>query len=369
MKNCMKCRFYAGFLILVLGLPGLILVSFGAAVPMFSLHSLTEQSNFIVIAKVGTFQKVGEVPISIHGQLFKAEVMEAGADVKSVLKGTFSETKLRVRFSLPISPAGSVGYSTVPSQQNRILFLKNSTNGSYEVTNPYYPSLPAAENLNIPAGASTEDQVASIECATVASHQTSPEQRAEAIAVLKGRTNPCISDALLAGFNSSDQRLRLSASAALLKRNEISVLSSTVQEIIQLPPSSYLRLNILSAIRDGVKDERGIPSLKQMMQTNDAMTRRAAASALRNIGSSSCVVPLAKALEDPDKDTRYYAVVGLAELENQPDEKPSLEDFDNDESRFLQYWKNWAKVNVPVSQEENPLDRLKSQNSQTSEKR
>jgi HEAT repeats len=360
MRHCVKLLFRAEFLTLVVGLLGLILMSFGAAVPIFSLHSLTEQSNIIVIARVGTFQKVEEVPISVHGQVFKAEVMEASANVRSVLKGAFSEAKLKVRFSLPISPAGSVGYGTVPGQQNRVLFLKNAAAGSYEVTDPYYPSLPAAENLNIPAGVSTEDQVASVECATVASLETNPEQRAEAIGALKGRTDPCISDALLVGFNSFDQRLRLSASAALLKRNEIGILSPTVQEIIKLPPSSYLRLNILSAIRDGVKDERGIPSLKQMMGSSDAMTRRAAASALRHIGSSLCVVPLAEALDDPDKDTRYYAVVGLAELENQLDEKPSMEDFDNDESRFLLYWKAWAKVNVPVSQREvNPLDRLK----------
>jgi hypothetical protein len=57
-----------------------------------------------------------------------------------------------------------------------------------------------------------------------------------------------------------------------------------------------------------------------------------------------------------------YAIVGLAELENQLDEKPSMEDFDNDEGRFLRYWKSWAKANVPVSQRAvSPLDQPKSQ--------
>ena len=315
-------------------------------VPVLSFASLVERSDAIVIAQTGDFHKVGEIQVNVHGQVLGADLMEASAEVKKPLKAPKGLTVLKVRFAIPVSPAGSTGYSTIPAQQMRLLFLKNGVNNSYEVADPYYPSLPAVENVSLSQSDDLEKEVANVECATVASTNANPDQRMEAIWSLKGRSDDCIVDALRAAFKASNQQLRLTSAMASLQRNDIGNLDATVSEIGQLSSDTYMRLNVLSAIRYGVKDQRAIPVLARMMQSQDAPERRAAASALRNIGSILCSALLAKALNDPDKDTRYYAVIGLAEIEDQPSHKPSMEDFDNDPTPFLRYWKDWAKSNI-----------------------
>jgi len=74
--------------------------------------------------------------------------------------------------------------------------------------------------------------------------------------------------------------------------------------------------------------------------------RRAAASALRSIGSRRCIGALAGALEGTDRDTLYYAVVGLAEIEGKMEKKPSMEDFDTNPRPYLKYWSAWAKQHL-----------------------
>ncbi|MGB8131140.1 MAG: HEAT repeat domain-containing protein, partial [Candidatus Angelobacter sp.] len=143
-------------------------------------------------------------------------------------------------------------------------------------------------------------------------------------------------------FASSDQDLRLTAAAALLKMNDIQVLGAAIREASQLPLDSYLRLNLASAIRDGIRSEGAIPEIATMLKSKDPRMRRAAASALHNIGTVACLPLLVIALRDEDKDTRYYAVIGLAEIEGEPDKKPSMEDFDRNPSPYVSYWQAWA---------------------------
>jgi HEAT repeat protein len=135
-----------------------------------------------------------------------------------------------------------------------------------------------------------------------------------------------------------------------LKLNDIQVLGAAIREANQLPIDSYLRLNLASAIRDGVHSEGAVPDIVTMLQTNDPLMHRAAASALHNIGTTSCVPGLVTALKDEDKDTRYYAVIGLADIEEQTDHKPSMEDFDRDPSAYVNYWQAWANAHQKQDQ-------------------
>lgn len=79
-----------------------------------------------------------------------------------------------------------------------------------------------------------------------------------------------------------------------------------------------------------------------MFKSKDPQMRRAVASALHNIGTVSYLPGLIIALNDEDKDTRYYAVIGLADIEGKTDQKPSMEDFDRSPSSYVNYWQTWA---------------------------
>jgi len=71
--------------------------------------------------------------------------------------------------------------------------------------------------------------------------------------------------------------------------------------------------------------------------------RRSAAHALRNIADSAGVPALVRALDDPDRDVRYYAVTGLAKITGQDDWLPSLPLFESEEQKYVAHWREWAK--------------------------
>ncbi len=328
-------------------------MSRGAGVPAVSIPSLVARSEFIAIAGVGTVTKLGEKAVTVNGHTLRAGVFEVPAEIRSVLKGPIGLSLVKVTFIVPFTPSGSIGYGAIPPQRNRLLFLNRGPEGSYEVTDPYYPTLPAPANPGPPStpdgrplAADLEKQVAAIECQTIASLDNSPADRVEAIWTLRGRNDPCIADVLPVAFKSSDQLLRLTAADELLTRNDINVLKAALAEVDTLPLTSYLRLNFASAVRFGVRDEHAIPDLRLMLKSEDSQMRRAAASALRNIGTPSCVEGLVASLYDADKDALFYAVLGLAEIENQPEKKPSLEDFDKNSGFYVDYWRTWAKEHV-----------------------
>ena len=324
-----------------------------AGVPGLSIQRLVAQSDLIVVARIINVSKVADGQVNIHGQIFPADIMEAAAEAQQTLKGMPPNAKLAIRFAMPISPAGSVGYGSLASQQDRLLFLKNVPGGGYEPTDPYYPSLPVAKtrdtlsnsepDVNRPSLKEVEAKVFSIECQTISSGNENRSVRVEAIWSLKGVTDPCLDIALHSAFESSDQDLRLTAAAALLRLSDIQVLGAAFREADQLPLDSYLRLNLASAIRFGIHSEGAVPDIVTMLKSKDPQMRRAAASALHNIGTASCLPGLIRALSDEDKDTRYYAVIGLADIEGKPEQKPSMEDFDRNPSPYVDYWQAWSQ--------------------------
>jgi HEAT repeat protein len=80
------------------------------------------------------------------------------------------------------------------------------------------------------------------------------------------------------------------------------------------------------------------------MQVNDDSTREAAAEALRRMGSKLAIRPLVQALGDQDKNVRYHAVVGLAEITGDKEHHPNLIDYKTAEPRYLEYWIEWAQT-------------------------
>src|SRR6266446_2500776 len=100
MRRCQYIVWIAAALSVFCGISLLNSTCLGAGVPAFSLRSMIEHSSVIVVAKVGPVRKIAEAAISVHGQLLPADVMQASARVKYVLKGSVRDAELRVRFSM-----------------------------------------------------------------------------------------------------------------------------------------------------------------------------------------------------------------------------------------------------------------------------
>ncbi len=153
-------------------------------------------------------------------------------------------------------------------------------------------------------------------------------------------------DLLQRVFNQTDSVAKIEVAAALLERNDVTSLDVAVDALLRprgVPP--YLLHNLSYAIAEGLKDERAIPALGRLLASRQPEIRRSAVSALWHTGSSSAIPLLSASLWDSDLEARYYAVVGLAEITSQDDWRPLMDDFKANQSRYLVYWRDWARAN------------------------
>lgn len=167
----------------------------------------------------------------------------------------------------------------------------------------------------------------------------------QAVEVLKNvRTEPATL-ALRQAATSADLPLQLGANAALLWRNDISAFSSAVAVLLNPPAGAdKVLLRRLAASVEGVSDAAAVPLLNRLIRARDAFLRRAAASALRHTAVDAAINPLLAVLNDPDREVRYQAVIGLAELTGQYDWAPSIDLFQRDEQAYLSHWRTWGQT-------------------------
>ena len=318
----------------------------GAAI---SLPELVDSADVIVIGRVqGVRESSSSADVEIRGKLFRAKVMIGEVVVDKIIKGNPGENKLIFHFSLPISPAGGVGYRGIPNESYRLVFLKRSE-GDYDFASPYYPSFPAVRDAPI-QGETATDQAVSQMSMVVRSPHSSRDDKLAALFALQQVNTPVVSAALHDSLTTDDNVLRLSIAAALLERNDLSALEVGEDALTHPQPEvpTYILENLSSAISKGVKDEHAIPALSRILRKSpDAAARRAAAFALWATESRSAIKPLVGALADSDFEVRYYAVIGLAEITNQSEWRPLMDEFKSNEERYLKHWHDWATAQGP----------------------
>ncbi len=313
-------------------------------IPSLSLKNLSDNSDLIIVAYTGSSRRIETATKVINSHLFEGWIVAMPLKAIETLKGTAPGLSIEIQYFVPDSPGGSIGFRSIPEDQFRLLFLRYNGD-AYTLTSPYYPSLPAVQSVHIWAETCfPRSFLWSVKPSNLPMKVR--KLRREAIWNLSGHKQPCIQSSLKSAFTSQDKDLRLTAAAALLQRNDVSVLPDVLRQIRDLPQESYLRWNALFAIRDGVSDEKATNYLIVMLQADDPLERRSAASALRRIGNRRAEIALAKALDDTDKDTRFVAVSGLSRIANIPSEEPSLQDFNENETPYIIFWKNWSAKNL-----------------------
>jgi hypothetical protein len=174
---------------------------------------------------------------------------------------------------------------------------------------------------------------------------TSPDDRVRAISILDKVMSPDVTKALTSAAHGRHGRASVLAVAALLKRNETSVLDIAESTLLgQQPDQAGLRRTLAHSIRDGVTEPNAVPTLSRLLKAADVETRRSAAAALRHVGTESVIEPLGFALQDSDSEVRYQAVLGLAAVTDQNEWGPSIDLFMAKERHYVTYWKDWLKV-------------------------
>jgi len=308
-------------------------------VPTFDLDALCAEAALIVVGQVASLEELGKTTIEFGDRTIPAREMVAELHVDHVLKGTTQEGSfLRFHFTIPDE---FIGWRSVGQQAYRVFFLKKSASGLM-LSSPYYPSLVAVPGTDIEEGSPTERVIA--ELAAVLESQKAPLQdKREAVYALDASKQPEALRALKRSAEVNDMGLRLTVSASLLEHNDISTLPFAEHMLLNTNSAAAPDLlhNLSYAIHEGIKDARAVPTLTRLLGAGNVETRRAAASALVHIGSSSCIDPLLSAIGDSDYEVRYYSVVGLAEITGQADWRPNMDDFNSDQNKYLSHWRDW----------------------------
>jgi HEAT repeat protein len=142
-------------------------------------------------------------------------------------------------------------------------------------------------------------------------------------------------------LNDPELEMRLNVSGALMFKGDSSgleVVKTAFLAGIPLPANfEELVSNQVSELGD-LHDPKLVPDLEQLLGSNSLYMRRGASFALMRTRSPDAKTGLKKALVDSDLQVRFNGVVGLAEIGEEREWRPSLEEFRANESRYLSHF-------------------------------
>jgi hypothetical protein len=304
---------------------------------------LCRRADVIVVGECQSIQERGPTEIVEDGARYPARLVVVQVKVERVLKGSAGPT-VSYAFKVPTAPVMDFTVPSATLGQFGVFFLIRR-GAQFELASPNFPLVPAAPGAPEAPG-DVLDRVAA-EVAHVVESPAAERTKEQAVALLAALGTKSATEALMTFTADRDVNIALGAMGVLLARNEISYLPDAARLLLSSNPAIHEenRDATAAAIGYGVKDPRAIPVLVHLLQSDDMAIRRGAAAALRNTGSPAAAGPLAQALYDPDRDVRYYAVVGLGEITGQNEWTPSVDNFNKNEQRFLNHWREWAREN------------------------
>ena len=309
------------------------------------MDELVHNSDAILVGEVSPAEVVGAGP----GFLFKeqrpisATKYRAQLAVKKVLKGA-APSQVMIHYSL--SP--QVVAFRPPSTGMRMVFLRKSGD-SFVLTDPYYPDLPAVlpgctENARVPG----ENGRVRCEIAAVIEASNAISQKHELLAIdYYLPQGEYLLVALRNGLkNNTDPHLRRILQAELIYQGDTREVQDVTRVLMGADLSLSERQRFLYVIANWLKDSAAASSIRPLLNSADDETRIAAAQALWHMADPGSVVHLAGALDDRNRDVRYYAVRGLAEATQQREYGPSIPEWEENEEKYLAHWRKWRDQHI-----------------------
>ncbi len=305
------------------------------------LQVLTREADLIVIGRVDAIDDKGPTVKDVAGQKVKAERMVATLNINRLIKGQTNEPVLSFEFLIPST---HLDYHEIKVSQFGMYFVRKTAQGGYSVLNSDYPFIIAPAKAIVPDG-NDLDKVVGVIGLFLTEPKSSVYERREAVHILNSARTELATRILRQATQDSDTTVRLQALCALLKRNDISMLDVAEDILLHPAPNTedYLLTNLSASLMD-IKDTSAIPTLERLLSSSNSRTRLGAIMALRQMHSSEGIVSLVAALDDNDRDVRYEAVMGLAELTGQDPWRPAISVFQADEQHYLDHWKAWAQT-------------------------
>lgn len=315
-----------------------------APVPALDVAELLRASDLVVGGTASTVRSTGRTTVATASGPVEAQGFVATIQVVDTFLGTPLANEISVPFAVP---AGS-GYGSVPTSRYRVFFIKRSGN-SMAFTSPYYPSILGLQTSGFRNSAPL-NRVAERVAAVLESPASSRSDQLDAVYTLSRIQGSTVAlESLAATLRANDTEVRLSAAGALLSANQLAALP--IAEAALSAPASHSRGSLMGlriGIARGVSDPAAVGLLAKLMISPDVETRRAAGEALSRSVSSTAREPLSTALNDLDREVRFFAVLGLAKLFQEPDWTPNMEQFFANEAKYLRYWRDRVRDSARV---------------------
>ncbi|PNG25075.1 HEAT repeat domain-containing protein [Methylocella silvestris] len=324
--------------------------------PDADVPAMTEASDLIVIGRATQTQE-GTAPFLLT--------------VDATLKGASPSRQIAVA-------PDYAGRGSLEERQYGVFFLgRKGKGGAWSVTDPYHPALAAAPQpaqTKTTARAPAPDPLSNVAAAlcdvltapaaTLTDRvkgvqgliSAAPEDQAQYVEYAAAQALTTIpyseAGALLKTIAASDQLparlwaiyVLLSLDEALDDEEKIDYVRSVAPILADPGTLGFSASKLANAIEAHVDSPELIPALTVMLGSKEVAVRRAAASVLSRIAAPDAAAPLAKtALNDSDESVRFYAVRGLALLQD-PTTAPTLATFDQKQSELLQQWRSWARA-------------------------
>ena len=288
------------------------------------LERLTSNADLIVIGRVNSISNQGRSVATLS--------------LDKVVKGEANAGTIEFEFLTNVPSA----YVRIQPQLFGMFFLKQKVDGSYQILDPVYPAVIALAHAVV-TGEPRVDRTVNV-VGQVLLTAKADEDRQVAVRVLSSARTERATELLRQSAKDKDVVVRMQSISALLNRDDIETLESAERTLLNPPAGTepYLLENMSGAL-EGIKDPRAIPALQRLLQSSSTRTRQGAVSALRQMRTMEAVEGLVIALGDNNREVRYEAVIGLAELTGENEWAPATDTFASDEQKYLDHWKEWSR--------------------------
>lgn len=307
------------------------------AISKTDVSRLAEVSDLIVVGQVTKITAGPVVTVFNPNNSVTGHQQTATLRIARRLKGQSSGSTLTFSY---FEPDTATGYGWLQNNQFGVFFLEQLGDGVWTTADLHTYALPALTTA--PQFNSGIDLVEAEEIQVLGSAQFSAQDRIVALNALGTYASTDLTTALKAAMSNGNRQLYWAATDALLLRGDSDVLSAVREALLSAPSSQdqiYLE-SVAFALRGESGNAQALPVLIELLSSANAQVRRGAAMAIGIAGGQVATSNLPILLDDPDFDVRYYAVLGLGQATDQPDETPFYETFQASEQEYLTYWRN-----------------------------
>lgn len=307
------------------------------------LEQLVQSSDVIAAVDIANIRSVGRSDVVVDGNRVNAIFYKADVRLNRQIKGSCPE-QFTIEFYTPLQYVGYPGID----EGHQMVFLKNLQQ-QLVFTDLHFPSFPALPGSSLPSDlVSGESDPFHTVLAEMGAVIASPSESLndKQVILLVSYALPSVdsfmSSLRAAEKTAADLDFKYRIQGELMSRGDLSPLPSVKLLLLQNALADKQKEILLFVIANRINNSRAVPHLKDLLQAGDLPTRRAAAEALWHIADPSSHSILVNALNDRDREVRYYATRALADSTGQREWGPAPGEFDDHEQKYVDHWRRWA---------------------------